>query len=117
MNMEYWMDICIAKAKEALDKNEFPVACIIVYKKKLIASSFNDVNSQLDSTRHAELVSIDLFQKHFESRADPNRWLRKIRKSTIYITSEPCVMCAAALRIIGLINVVYGCSNPRFGGC
>ena len=60
------------------------------------------------STRHAELVVID--------RIIEKGQLERLKNSDLFVTCEPCIMCAAALRILGVKRVFYGCSNPRFGG-
>ena len=60
------------------------------------------------STRHAELVVID--------RIIAKGQLELLKNCDLFVTCEPCIMCAAALRILGIKRVFYGCSNPRFGG-
>lgn len=107
-----WMKEALREAKHAFDNREVPVGCIIVSKSKqlIVAVGRNETNEFNDGTRHCELVAIDSLVKTSSSSID---W----EDFVLYVTVEPCVMCAAALRIVGLTEVVYGCANDRFGGC
>jgi tRNA-specific adenosine deaminase 2 len=64
----------------------------------------------MQATRHAELEAIDLIIE-----LDPSPY--PLRDVTLYVTVEPCLMCASALRQLGIKKVFYGCANDRFGGC
>jgi tRNA-specific adenosine deaminase 2 len=104
------MQEALCEARKALESGEVPVGCVIVDEgQKIVARGYNQTNVTNDATRHCEFVSIEnlIAEKKFID------W----STCTLYVTVEPCVMCAAALRIIGLTNVVYGCGNDRFGGC
>jgi tRNA-specific adenosine deaminase 2 len=92
---------------------EVPVGCVIVHRGNIIAHGRNATNASLNATRHAEIEAIDrIVGEHGAAGA-----LELLRECVLYVTVEPCVMCAAALRIVGLQSVVYGCGNERFGGC
>jgi len=101
----------LKEAQMAFDAREVPVGCIIVRKstQNIVSVGKNETNEKNDGTRHCEIVAIDQLVAD-ETIID---WTDHV----LYVTVEPCVMCAAALRIVGLTEVVYGCDNERFGGC
>ena len=107
-----WMKEALKEAQNAFDHREVPVGCIIVSKSQqaVVAVGRNETNEFNDGTRHCELVAIDSLVTSSSESID---WDDLV----LYVTVEPCVMCAAALRIVGLTRVVYGCANDRFGGC
>lgn len=104
-----FMQEAMVEARNALNHGEVPVGCVIVDNtvNEIVARGFNQTNQTNDATRHCEFIAI----KSLTSESVD--W----SQHTLYVTVEPCVMCAAALRIVGLTNVVYGCGNERFGGC
>ena len=110
-----WMSEALHYALNALGAGEVPVGCVVVANDQLVASGRNRVNETRNATRHAEMEAIDLLLQLAEKGdidiADLSRGY------TLYVTVEPCIMCSFALRQIGLVNVVYGCRNERFGGC
>lgn len=91
------------------------MGCIIIHGGKIIGKGRNEVNETKNATRHAEMVAIDQV-KDF-CRKEALEFDKVISLSSLYVTVEPCIMCAAALRIIRISKVVYGCANERFGGC
>lgn len=103
------------KAKEALEKGEVPVGCIMVYKNKVIGTGRNEVNETKNATRHAELVAVDQVKLWCEQQC--LSFEKVLRECCLYVTVEPCIMCAAALRYLSVPKVVFGCANERFGGC
>ena len=112
----FYMKQALLLSKETLERREVPIACIIVYKNgEVIARGSNDVNRTKNATRHAEMIAIEQVRKYAGQNAIPVDEI--FRDSTLYVTTEPCIMCAAALRLVGLTDVVYGCGNQRFGGC
>ncbi|CAF0829706.1 unnamed protein product [Rotaria sp. Silwood1] len=109
-----WMLEALKLAQDALDKQEVPIGCVIVHNdSKIIASGQNEPVRLKNATRHAEMCALDsFFAQHDLSTAQ-----KLLSESILYVTCEPCMMCAGALRLVGLTQVVYGCSNDRFGGC
>ncbi|KAM8791674.1 tRNA-specific adenosine deaminase 2 [Rhynchonycteris naso] len=113
--IEKWMEEAMQMAKQALENIEVPVGCLLVYNNEVVGKGRNEVNQTKNATRHAEMVAID----------QALDWCRRSGKSpsevcertVLYVTVEPCVMCAAALRLMKIPLVVYGCQNERFGGC
>jgi tRNA-specific adenosine deaminase 2 len=82
---------------------------VIVHEGEIISAGSNRTNAENDATRHAELVAFD---KVLERGIQ-----RMLTKSILFVTCEPCIMCASAIRMMGIPLVVYGCRNNRFGGC
>ncbi|XP_008634228.1 PREDICTED: tRNA-specific adenosine deaminase 2 [Corvus brachyrhynchos] len=102
-------------AKEALEKGEVPVGCLLVYNGEVIGRGRNEVNETKNATRHAEMVAIDQVLDWCKQH---DRDYREVfPQLVLYVTVEPCIMCAAALRLMKIPRVVYGCRNERFGGC
>ncbi|KAJ9496021.1 tRNA(adenine34) deaminase [Exophiala xenobiotica] len=105
---QYLMRQAIEVAEEALAGGETPVACVLVYNGAVVARGMNDTNRSLNGTRHAEFLAISEFLSKFPAS--------KLREADLYVTVEPCIMCASALRQYGIRCVYYGCGNDRFGG-
>ncbi|XP_005043946.1 PREDICTED: tRNA-specific adenosine deaminase 2 [Ficedula albicollis] len=102
-------------AREALEKGEVPVGCLLVYDGEVIGRGRNEVNETPQATRHAEMVAID---RVLDWCKQHERDYREVfPQLVLYVTVEPCIMCAAALRLMKIPRVVYGCRNERFGGC
>jgi len=112
---EKYMVKAMEKAKEALQNREVPVGCVIVYNNDIIGGGRNEVNVTKNATRHAEMIALEEVKDYCRTEDMPVESV--LQNSVLYVTTEPCIMCAAALRIVGLTQVVYGCPNPRFGGC
>ncbi|KAG4942516.1 hypothetical protein JHK85_047162 [Glycine max] len=113
-----FMELAIQQAKLALDVLEVPVGCVIVEDGKVIASGRNRTTQTRNATRHAEMEAVDVllgqWQKHGLSMSEVSE---KFSNCSLYVTCEPCIMCASALSILGIKEVFYGCSNDKFGGC
>ncbi|KAJ2795499.1 tRNA(adenine34) deaminase [Coemansia guatemalensis] len=104
------MEEALAMAEEAYQVGEVPVGCVFVFKGEVVGRGRNETNISKNGTRHAELVAIDrMLQGGFK--------LEDFRKTQLYVTVEPCIMCASALRQMNIERVIYGCANDRFGGC
>ena len=87
----------------------------MVYKNQIIGTGRNEVNETKNATRHAELVAFDQMKLWCEKRC--LCFEEVLRDCCLYVTVEPCIMCSAALRYLGVPKVVFGCANERFGGC
>uniref|UniRef100_A0A8C0J5F2 tRNA-specific adenosine deaminase 2 n=1 Tax=Chelonoidis abingdonii TaxID=106734 RepID=A0A8C0J5F2_CHEAB len=87
-------------AKEALENGEVPVGCLMVYNNEILGKGRNEVNETKNATRHAEMVAIDqVLDWCHQHNKDP---AEVFAHTVLYVTVEPCIMCAA---------------NERFGGC
>lgn len=108
---------CFEQAKLALAEKEVPIGCVFydTKAKRIIAKHRNTVNATKNATRHAELNCIDDTLKYCQNNKlqQEDIW----PQLDVYVTCEPCIMCARILRGLRVRKVYYGCSNERFGGC
>lgn len=117
MDEDQLMEACFEQARLALEEKEVAIGCVFYHTllKKIIASGRNSVNASKNATRHAEMNCIDdVLSYCVAEKIEPNRLWPLI---DVYVTCEPCIMCARILRHLQVGRVVYGCSNERFGGC
>ncbi|KAF8871599.1 cytidine deaminase-like protein [Mucidula mucida] len=110
-----FMQSALDMAAEALAAGEVPVGCVFVRDGEIIAKARNRTNELRNATRHAELEAID--QILADASLTPAFTPYALSTTTLYVTVEPCIMCASALRQMGIKQVFYGCANERFGGC
>lgn len=113
------MAIAAFVAFRALKNGETPVACIFVHEPTLRVLSFgcNDTNRSLNGTKHAEFVAIDKILQDHDLLAKLQEEIRDFfRGLTLFVTVEPCVMCALAIKQLGIGKVFFGAANDRFGG-
>ncbi|EPQ32309.1 uncharacterized protein PFL1_00505 [Pseudozyma flocculosa PF-1] len=119
-----WMAVALTMAQEAADAKEVPVGGVFVRNGEIIVKARNRTNELMDATRHAELEAIDYIlsthpPKSDDFPVDPHSCLpgdNPFKDTTLYVTIEPCLMCGAALRQVGIQRVVFGAGNERFGG-
>ncbi|XP_015894610.2 tRNA-specific adenosine deaminase TAD2 isoform X1 [Ziziphus jujuba] len=113
-----FMDLAIQQAKLALDSLEVPVGCVIVEDGEVIASGRNRTNETRNATRHAEMEAIDTVLEKWQKKGlSKSETAENFSKCSLFVTCEPCIMCASALSILGIKEVFYGCANDKFGGC
>ncbi|XP_024395748.1 tRNA-specific adenosine deaminase TAD2 isoform X1 [Physcomitrium patens] len=115
-----FMKLAFIEAREALARLEVPVGCVIVNDGEVIGRGSNCTNETRNATRHAEMVAIDMvLSKWQQLSATPNvnPSTEGFQQCDLYVTCEPCIMCAAALSLSGFRKIYYGCDNERFGGC
>jgi tRNA-specific adenosine deaminase 2 len=103
-----FMQQALRVAETALAEGETPVGCVLVHTGKVVGRGMNDTNRSLNGTRHAEFVAISELLSAYPASIFP--------ETDLYVTVEPCIMCASALRQYRIRNVFYGCGNERFGG-
>ncbi len=106
MNTKY-MKEAIKEAKKAAKIGEVPIGCVIVYEDKVIARGYNKRNTKKTTLAHAELLAI---QKASKKLGD---W--RLEDCTMYVTLEPCQMCAGAIIQARMKEVVVGAMNPKAG--
>ena len=104
---EYFMRLALEEAEAAFKKDEVPVGACLVLDNKIIASARNRKEASNDPTAHAELIAIR------EGARTLNSW--RLNDATLYVTKEPCVMCAGAMVNARLGSLVYGCRDIRYG--
>ena len=103
----YYMKKALQEAEVAFDKNEIPVGAIIVIKDRIIARSHNLTELLNDVTAHAEMQSITAAANFLRGKY--------LRDCTLYVTLEPCQMCAGALYWSQISKIVFGASDPKRG--
>lgn len=108
-NNEYFMNIALKLAEQAFKENEIPVGAIIVKDNKIIAEAYNKKDSTKLVTQHAEIIAIETASKNL------NDW--RLNDCTIYVTMEPCPMCASAIQQARITKIVYGCSSNISDNC
>ena len=104
---EKYMRAAIKQAQKAYAINETPIGCVIVYEGKIIGRGYNRRNTDKDPLAHAEIKAI---RKGNKKMGD---W--RLEQCTMYVTLEPCQMCAGAIIQSRLTRVVVGCMNPKAG--
>ncbi|XP_045502499.1 tRNA-specific adenosine deaminase 2 [Colias croceus] len=109
-----FMDQALNLGREALEANEVPVGCVFTLNGEIIAESRNTVNETRNPTRHAEINCIDKVINYCKQKNLQNSLV--FEQIVVYVTVEPCIMCAAALKKLKVKEVIYGCANDRFGG-
>ncbi|XP_037506000.1 tRNA-specific adenosine deaminase 2 [Rhipicephalus sanguineus] len=109
------MSECFRLAEEALSSGEVPVGCVMVYDgEAIIARDRNRVNESRNACRHAEMGCIEQVLAWCADRR--LHWKHVFPATCVYVTVEPCIMCASALSVLGVSGIVFGCANERFGG-
>ena len=103
----YYMEEALKEAKKAYKKGEVPVGCVIVYNNEIIAKAHNTRHKNKSALDHAEILAIKKANKKL------NAWL--LDNTTLYVTLEPCLMCAGAIFQSRIKRVVYAASDPKFG--
>lgn len=104
---ERYMGHAIRQAKKALLSEDVPIGCVIVYENRIIARGYNKRNKNKTTLAHAEL---DAIAKASKVLGD---W--RLEECTMYVTLEPCQMCAGAIVQARIPKVVIGCMNPKAG--
>ena len=107
MNEEHYMKQALAQAQRAFDEDEVPVGAVIVQGDKIIARGYNQVEKLNDCTAHAEIIALTSAFNLLGGKYLPG--------ATIYITIEPCLMCAGALYWSKIGRIVYGASDEKNG--
>ena len=104
---QHFMDEALRQAARAYEAGEVPVGAIIVREGRIIARAFNQVELLKDATAHAEMLAIT------QAEEVAGDW--RLTDCTLYVTKEPCPMCAGAIVHVRLARVVFGASDPKAG--
>ncbi|MDD6352080.1 MAG: tRNA adenosine(34) deaminase TadA [Lachnospiraceae bacterium] len=104
---EHYMKLALKEARKAYDHHEVPIGCVIVHKGKILAKTHNRRNTDKSSLAHAEILAI---RKACKKMHD---W--RLEDCVMYVTLEPCQMCAGAIVQARIPEVVIGCMNPKAG--
>ena len=106
---EKYMLEALKEAQKALVKDEVPVGCVVVHEGKIIARGYNQVEMLKDPTAHAEMLALTSAAGFLDSK-----WLNG---ASVYVTIEPCSMCAGAMVLARVKNLVYGALDSKTGAC
>jgi tRNA(adenine34) deaminase len=105
---EYFMGEALRQAAQAYEAGEIPVGAVVVRDGRIIARAFNQVELLRDATAHAEMLAITA------AEAAVGDW--RLTGTTIFVTKEPCPMCAAAMALARVKRCVFGAFDPKCGG-
>ena len=103
------MGAALAAAAVAEENGDVPIGAVIVHENRIIARAYNQREQLNDPTAHAEIIALTQAASALES------W--RLHGCTMYVTLEPCAMCAGALVLGRLDRLVYGCDDPKTGAC
>ena len=104
---EYFMREALKEAQKALEISEVPVGAIITCRNRIIARAHNQTEKLTDATAHAEMIAMTSAANYLGSKY--------LNECTLYVTLEPCVMCAGALHWVQLQKLVFGASDIQRG--
>jgi tRNA(adenine34) deaminase len=106
---QHFMGIAIEQAQIAEENGDVPIGAVIVYEGRIIAKAYNQRHQLQDPTAHAEIIALT------QAAAALDSW--RLNGCTMYVTLEPCPMCAGALVLSRMDRLVYGCDDPKAGAC
>jgi tRNA(adenine34) deaminase len=104
---EYFMRLALREAERALDHDDVPIGAVVVHQGEVIAAARNERELRADPTAHAEILALREAAKHLES------W--RLLDTVLYVTLEPCAMCAGAVVLARVPRVVYAAEDPKAG--
>lgn len=102
-----WMQLAIKQAEQALLDGEIPIGAVLVHENKVVFKSYNQVELMSDVTAHAEIIAISSAGEHLQSKYLPN--------TTLYVSLEPCAMCAAAIGWAQISRLVFAATDEKKG--
>jgi len=105
---QLYMREALRMAEKARQADEVPVGAVVVREGKVIARAYNQVELLKDATAHAEMLALT------QAEAAMNDW--RLTDCDLYVTKEPCVMCAGAIVHTRIRRIIFGCADPRSGG-
>lgn len=105
---DYFMSQALRQAVRAYEADEVPVGAVIVHEGRIIARAYNQVETLKDATAHAEILAITQAEQALGD------W--RLNECDLYVTKEPCPMCAGASVNARVKRVIFGCGDPRGGG-
>lgn len=107
-NDKLFMREALRQAGKAYDAGEVPVGAVVVRAEKVIARAYNQIELLKDATAHAEMLALT------QAEAAVGDW--RLTDCDLYVTKEPCIMCAGALVHVRIRRVIFGCVDARSGG-
>jgi tRNA(adenine34) deaminase len=104
---EYFMRLALREAEQAIEHDDVPIGCVIVHDEEVIAATRNERELRGDPTAHAEVLALREASRHLAG------W--RLLDTILYVTLEPCAMCAGAMVLARVPRVVYGADDPKAG--
>jgi tRNA(adenine34) deaminase len=106
---DYFMRIALREAERALEHDDVPIGAVVVRGGEVVAAAHNEREVRQDPTAHAEIIALR------EAARSAGTW--RVLDAVLYVTLEPCAMCAGAIVLARVPRVVYGASDPKAGAC
>ena len=106
---EQWMKAALKEAERAFQLGEVPVGAVVVHEGAIIGKGYNQIELLQDPTAHAEMIALTAAANHLQSR--------RLEACTLYVTLEPCPMCAGAIVLARVPTLVFGAFDPKAGAC
>jgi tRNA(adenine34) deaminase len=106
---DYFMRLALREAERALEHGDVPIGAVLVRDGEVVAAAHNERELRQDPTAHAELIALR------EAARMAGSW--RVLDTVVYVTLEPCAMCAGAIVLARVPRVVYGASDPKAGAC
>jgi tRNA(adenine34) deaminase len=106
---EQFMKIAVEQAKIAEENGDVPIGAVIVYENQIIGKAYNQREQLADPTAHAEIIALT------QAAAAIGSW--RLEGCTMYVTLEPCPMCAGALVLSRMDRLIFGCDDSKAGAC
>jgi len=106
---EQWMKQALREAERAYEQDEVPVGAVVVHKGKVIGRGYNQIERLQDPTAHAEMIAITAATNNLQSR--------RLEECILYVTLEPCPMCAGAIVLSRIPTLVFATFDPKAGAC
>jgi tRNA(adenine34) deaminase len=104
---EYFMRLALREAERALEHGDVPIGCVVIHEGEMIASAPNERELRGDPTAHAEILALR------EASDRLGGW--RLLDTVLYVTLEPCAMCAGAIVLARVPRVIYGATDPKAG--
>jgi len=106
---QFYMSEALKEAQKAFEEDEVPIGAVIVHDSKIIARGHNQIERLKDPTAHAEIIAITSATNYLGTK-----WLNE---ASLYVTIEPCSMCAGAMVLARIKNLYFGANDPKTGAC
>jgi tRNA(adenine34) deaminase len=106
---EYFMRLALREAERALEHEDVPIGAVVAHEGEVIAAAHNERELRQDPIAHAEIIALR------EASQAVGSW--RVLDTVLYVTLEPCAMCAGAVVLARVPRVVYGTSDPKAGAC
>lgn len=106
---EIWMQQALREAEKAYEQKEVPIGAVVVFENRIIGKGYNQVETLRDPTAHAEIIALTSAASYLSSKA--------LLGCTMYVTLEPCAMCAGAIVLSKMESLYFGAFDNKSGAC